>query len=229
MNAGLDIPPFLQRVKIVYSYTNLNLYDSICPHQFQRRFITKDIPFTETPALKHGIQVHTAMEQRIAGGKPLPDAYRHWEPLAEPLARRKAKAEMQLAVDRQGKPVDFWGKGKDVPFIRGKADAVVLNGSRAYIADFKTGKKREDPFELEVQAMLLKAQFPQLGTIIATYIWLKDSDVGQPHDVSNTGATFAKCSRIAQDIEQDRVYEKRSGPLCKWCDVVDCEYNRKET
>jgi hypothetical protein len=208
---------------LIHSYTSLNCYDSICPHQYQHRYILKDIPFKETPAMAHGTAVHSAMEKRIAGGKPLPETMRQWEPLAKPFADRGAKAEMKLALGYAGEPVDFWGK----PFIRGKLDCVLLNGTRAYMADWKTGKPREDPFELQVGAMLLKAAYPNLQTIVGTYVWLKENDLGRVHDLSDTQAAWRKCNNIAEDIDHDRTFEKRPGPLCSWCDVLSCEHNRK--
>lgn len=216
------------RPRVIYTFTNLNCYDSICPHQFFRRYVKKDIPFVSTDAVDRGNNVHAAMEQRIAGGKPLPADMRQWEPLVAPFAARQAKAELKLAVSYTFQATDFRGRGAATPFVRGKADCVLVSGTRAYLADWKTGAKpREYPFELEVGAMLLKAQFPQLTTIMGSYIWLSQNAVGKTYDLSDTNKTFRKCCEIAQRIEQDRTFEKREGPLCSWCDVLDCENNRK--
>jgi hypothetical protein len=211
---------------LIHSYTSLNCYASICPHQYHRRYIAKDIPFKETEAMRYGTEAHSALEYRVSGGKPLPDEMRHWEPLAEPFAKRNAQTELKLAVNYEYKPVDFWAKDA---FLRGKADVVLRNGTRAHISDWKTGRPREEPFELEVQALLLKALYPELELILGNYIWLKDCSVGKTHDLSDTSRTRNKVATIARAIEQDRTFEKRPGPLCGWCDVLDCEHNRKET
>jgi hypothetical protein len=208
---------------LIHSFTSLNCYDSICAHQYQHRYILKDLPFKETPAMALGNAVHSAMEQRIAGGKPLPVVLSHLEPLVKPFADRGAKAEMKLAINHTGQPTDFWSK----PFIRGKLDCVVLDSTRAYLADWKTGKPREDPFELQVGAMLLKARYPDLRTIVGTYVWLRTEDLGVVHDLSDTDATFRRCRGITMAIDLDYTFEKRPGPLCGWCDVLSCEHNRK--
>jgi hypothetical protein len=167
------------------------------------------------------------MEQRIQGGKPLPEDMRHWEPLVVPFADRGARAEIRLAINEYGEPTDYWGK-QGQPWIRGKLDCVVLNHSRAYMADWKTSAKpRENAFELQIGAMLLNASFPNLTTIIGTYVWLAHCDVGTVHDVSDVKDTFRKCVSIIQQIQQDATFEKRQGPLCSYCDVGDCEFNRK--
>jgi hypothetical protein len=176
--------------------------------------------------MRYGTEAHSALEYRVSGGKPLPDAMRHWELLAEPFAKRHAQTELKLAINYEFKPVDFWDKAT---FLRGKADVVLINGLRAYIADWKTGKPREDPFELEVQALLLKAAYPNLELILGSYIWLRDCSVGRKHDLSDTSRTRNKVATIVRAIEQDRTFEKRPGPLCGYCNVLDCEHNRKET
>jgi len=219
--AGLTTRP-----GIIFTYTNLNCYSSICPHQFWHRYILKTVPYKPTEAMQWGNDVHDAFQKRIQGGKPLPDTMRQWETLAAPFAERGAQTEVQLAVGYTYQETDYWGKGTQVPFVRGKIDCAVVNNTRAYMADWKTGKRREDPFELEIGAMLLKARYPDLQIIIGTYVWLQDSDLGKPHDLSDTNKTFRKCQQIAQEISQDQVFEKRPGPLCGWCGVKTCEYNR---
>jgi hypothetical protein len=104
----------------------------------------------------------------------------------------------------------------------------VVNGERARLIDYKTGKMREDPFELKVQAVLLHARHPQLKEIKGQYIWLKDGKLGKPHDLSDTTATWNEIGRLVRLIERDMAagaWEKREGPLCNWCEVRDCENN----
>ena len=183
--------------------------------------------------MKRGNDVHAAFEQRIGGGKPLPDGMQQYEPFCVPFDQLPAKVEQKLAVDANGQPVDFWNNKVQ---IRGKIDVAVVNGETAYINDWKTGKVREHSFELEVGAMLLHASQPQLKKIVAAYTWLADNKVGLLHDVSDTAATWKKCQNIIARVEQDLKmvvegrgeFEKRQGPLCRWCNVFDCEYNQNE-
>src|SRR5258707_9639465 len=166
---------------IVYSYTMLNTADT-CLHRVYRQYIKKDIPYIETPEMKWGNQVHTAMEYRI-GGKPLPENMRQWEPLVAPFARPGAKAELKLGVTREGKPTDFFGN--DV-FLRGKVDVALINGNAAFLPDWKTGNsKYEHPFELQIQAVLLQAANPYLTKIAGLYVWLKENRIGQSYDLSD--------------------------------------------
>jgi hypothetical protein len=108
---------------------------------------------------------------------------------------------------------------------------VLSKPGNALLFDWKTGKVREHPFELEVQALLLRMQSPHLHTIYGSYIWLAENRIGQRHDLSNTEMTQRKVVAIVLNIEnslQAQEFEKRPGPLCGWCDVLDCEHNKKK-
>lgn len=223
------VPTFLDRrpqKPLVYSFTLLNTYRNICPHQAYRRYIRKDLPFVETPQMAFGNKVHSALELRVGGGKPLPQDMQQWERFAAPLAGAKAKVEQKLGITKTGEACGFFD---DNVWFRGKADVTLINGVVGFIVDWKTGKPREDPFELETNAMLVKAKYPQLMHIKGAYAWLgKGGDkMGQMHDLSHVADTFTYVQRIAADLEEDMRngdFEKRKGGLCPWCPCDDCEH-----
>ncbi len=210
---------------LVFSYTILNNYDNVCPYQTFRRYVKKDLPFVETEAMKKGNEIHSAMEYRI-GGKPLPNHMLHWEPLVSAVADRKAKAELKLGITAEGKPTDFFGR--DV-WCRGKADAVMINGNSAFLIDWKSGgSKYENSFEIELQALLLKAANPHLTKVAGCYVWLAENRMGVTHDLSDFNSTWAKVNNIVEQIEDDMAsgeWEKRKGPLCGYCPCTDCEHH----
>lgn len=209
---------------LVWSYTMLHTYENICPHQAYRRFIKKDIPFQETDAMRKGNEAHSALEYRLSGGKPLPPHMQQYEPIVAPLADRGAKAEEWVGINRDGKFCD----SRTADFGRGKIDVNLVRGEVAYLLDYKTGKVREEPFELEVQAVFLKARHPELKVIKARYAWLAEVRLGKLHDVSDTAATWSRIGYITAKIAADRwtgEFTKRRSGLCGWCPVKDCEHN----
>jgi hypothetical protein len=105
----------------------------------------------------------------------------------------------------------------DAPFLFATDTAVLL--------DWKTGKVREDPFELEVQAVLFQAHEPIVEHLYGQYVWLREGRRGKLHDVSDTKRTWARIQALANEIENSR-YDKTPGPLCNWCPVKDCEHNK---
>jgi hypothetical protein len=141
---------------IVYSYTLLKTADT-CLYKAYRQYVKRDLPFDRTPEIEWGNKVHEAMEYRI-GGKPLPQDMMHWEPIVSAYVDRKAKPEKKTGITKDCKPTGFFDK--DV-WLRCKIDVTMLNGSNVFLSDFKTGNSRyEDPFELEIQALTLKAAIP---------------------------------------------------------------------
>lgn len=231
MNAlDLDIPSYLKRTKdnqmpvkpLVFSFTLLKTADS-CMYKTYRMYVKKDVPYSETPEMKWGNKVHTAMEHRL-GGKPLPENMRQWEPIVAAYAERSAKPEMKLGINRNGRSVGFWG---DDVFLRGKIDVTILNGDAAFLPDYKTGSSRyEDSFELEIQALMLKAVYPHLQRIAGYYVWLKENRIGQVHDLSDTRSTWAKVHNKVETIEDAIAtgeWPKNKTPLCGYCPIADCE------
>lgn len=230
------IPNFLDRRQLVYSFTMLNAYRSVCPYQMSQVYIERKIPYVETPERKKGNDLHDAMEHRITGGKPLPDEMQQYEQFAVPFDGRGALAEPKLAVTKFRKPCGYFDDKVQDPekrvFLRGRADVAVVQGDTAYLADHKTGSdKFEDRFELAVQAVLLQAKYPDLRKIFGQYYWYKTMRVGELYDLSDTDATWDEIHRLVGAIEADRakgVFEKKKSGICNgWCDVTYCE-NRRE-
>ena len=233
----LDIPPYLRRTKdnkmpaftkpLVYSYTVLKTADT-CQYKAYRQYIKRDIPFDKTPEIEWGNKVHEAMEYRI-GGKPLPKDMMHWEPIVSAYVDRKAYPEKKTGITKLGNPTGFFDS--DV-WLRCKIDVTMLNGSNVFISDFKTGNsKYEDPFELEIQALTLKAAIPTISKIAGHYAWLKENRIGMVHDLSDFSATWSKINNKVEVIEDNMAsgeWPKTKSPLCGWCGVIDCENNPKQ-
>jgi hypothetical protein len=188
--------------------------------------VLKDVPYVETPQQKLGNEVHKALEYRLKG-KPLSKEHERYEFFVQPLGRYEGiKPEMKLGITAKGEPCSFfapdvWGRGKiDVPIVV-KDSAVIL--------DWKTGKVWEDPFELQVQAVLLHAKWPGLQRIVGSYVWLNESRVGVIYDLGDTNATRNKIYEIMAEVatcEINEKWEKKPGKLCAWCPVKSCEHNK---
>lgn len=222
-----SIPPFLDRRKLIFTFTMLNSYRN-CGYAMFRKYVKKDIPYIQSEAAKHGDEGHIAMERRIGSRQALPAQFQHCEKHAAAFDNRGALTELKLAMTDHGRTTGYWDSDC---WFRGKADTVVLQPPKAYIRDWKFGSsKYEDPFELECNALLLKAKYPELETIRGDYCYLKEDRVGQSYDLSRFRATWDEINRLVKLIEADRtsgVFAKRRSGLCGWCDVKDCEHNRK--
>lgn len=215
----------------VGTYTFYNNFEN-CPYKAYRVYVVKDIPRVETPEMKWGNDVHSGLEHRIKDGAPLPEKMVMCEPVAAQLAALQHEygglVEGKLAIDAHGWPVGFWD---DHVWFRGKLDCAVFSAQlAAWIVDWKTGKPREEPFELETGALLLKAHNPKLEVIVGEYFWLQTGKQGMRYTLTNFAQTYGKLQTLRNEMEgyaASGVWPKRKNPLCGWCDVLDCEYNKK--
>ncbi len=231
------IPGFLDRRKLVYSFSSLNAYRN-CPEQMNQTYIEKSIPYEETPERKKGNDLHKAMEYRVPGGKPLPDGMQQYEQFAAAFDGRNAISEPELGVTRNRVACGYWDdKTQDTNkrvFVRGRGDVVVMGVDAAYLCDWKSGRdnpKYEDPFELAVQALLLQAKYPHLQKIVGQYAWLQTMRMSTLYDLSDTDSTWAEINELVTSIESDRVrgFEKKRSGLCSWCGYRACENWRPRT
>lgn len=212
----------------VASYSFLNTW-SICPHQAARKWIVKDLPKeAESPEMSWGNEVHKAMENRLTIPRhDLPSSMAQWESFCKPLDGRNVHPEQVLGMTDKGQPVGFWDGST---WLRGKLDAPVVSGTTALLLDWKTGKVREDSYELEIGALLLQARHPEIKVILGRYVWLKENRLGDTHDCSDTQRTFNMVhdtmDEVAHAISMG-VFAKTPGPLCGWCSVTDCQHNRR--
>ncbi len=211
----------------VASHSFLNDWTN-CPHKAMRKYIKKDLPKQpQTHAMKWGIATHEAFEAYLKEGTLFPKGMEQFERIARPLAEYGAMPEKALGITETGEACDFWDNRV---WLRGKLDTPVVRGGTGMVFDFKSGKRREEIAELATHATLLKAHYPEIHTIIGHYVWLQDNEVGKAHDVSDTETKLADIrstmNTVRNCIEIEN-FPKRPNPLCGWCDVLDCEHNRK--
>lgn len=218
--------------RLIWSYTLLDAFEN-CNYKGFRKYLAQGdlrVPYVEGPAQAWGNYTHTAFEKRISYGEPLPPDLEHFEHAVQLMLPREPRAELKLGIRANGQPCTFHdcqdGDG------RGKLDVVMMDGQRALIIDWKTSTKpREDPKELAIQALLLKAKYPELTKITAHYMWLTPNKLGRAHDVSNTDATWRRVQGIVANIRQKMAadyWPKNENPLCPWCEVPthECEFRR---
>jgi hypothetical protein len=212
---------------MIHSFTSLTAFEN-CPHQAYRKYVARDLPKEPaSPEMTHGIAVHEAFERRLKAKAPFPPEYATYESFARVFdAAPTLLVEQMLGIRRDGTACDFFA---DDVWFRGKLDAATLvrGGAGAFMVDWKTGKKREKPDELEVFALLLKAHYPDLEKVTGHYIWLKDRQIGPQHSLlrpDKWAELQERCGRVERALGAD-FWPPREGPLCGWCPVKDCRFN----
>jgi hypothetical protein len=179
--------------------------------------------------LIRGRLTHEAIEARLTKEEPLPEEYGRIESFLIPLSEFPGEKhiEWKLGIREDGTPCDFaaenvWG--------RGILDVALVQREIALLFDWKTGKVREDPSELATHAILLHAHRPRVTRITGHYVWLQESRVGMSHDLSDVVVKLAAIRDRYEKIKlnmRNETWHKRANALCRWCNVIDCENNRR--
>ncbi len=209
------------------SYTNLRDFEQ-CPRKYEAKYILKNVPKEKSEVMDWGNKVHKAFEDNINTAKPFPAGMEKYAQFTAFPQGFKVVGEKSVAMKANGEATDFWDKEV---WLRGKIDITIMSETADYAAalwDVKTGKRREDPLELEIQGLLLQARYPKLTRITGHYIWLQDMELGKQHDLSDTAGTFRWVKDTYDAIGHQLAMgfmPPRQGPLCGWCPVKSCEFH----
>lgn len=218
--------------KYTWSYSSLDLFNQ-CPHKYYRLRVIKDIVEPESEAMRYGTEVHKAAEEFIKDGKPVPDKFAFMRELLEPVRRINGKhlCEYKIGLTRDLEPCEFFSK--DV-WWRGIPDFLAVDGEKATILDYKTGKsaKYADTKQLDLLALAIFKHFPEVQSIKAGLLFVVAGDfVKTRYTRAEHEKTWVKwltdTNRLEKALEVD-VWNPKPNFSCKgWCPVKDCIHNGK--
>jgi hypothetical protein len=219
-------------MSIVWSYSSLKTFQQ-CPRKYYHTKVAKDIREPDTKATLYGKLMHTVAEEFIRDGKPIPPEFDYLEPTLEMLAAIPGEkhCEVKLGLTREMKACDF-----DAPDVwwHGIADLVIINEEKglAHSVDYKTSKSARyaDIKQLDLVAAGIFAKFPQVKKIKSALVFVVSkefvkSDHNKEQELHYVAQMLPDITRIESALKTN-VWNPVSGPLCKFCAVKDCEYNR---
>lgn len=236
-----------QRMPI--SFSRLSTFEQ-CGLKFDYLYVRKLVQDTGSAATEFGTRVHSALEKAglalTADAVSAEDAermlddmmaleqdveVRKYLPLVAKIAFRPGRKfwEYQMAIT-QDRQVCGWF-AQDV-WLRGIADVLVVDGDTAWCVDWKAGKVRLSPTQLQIFALLIFLHFPEVKKVNTSYVWLVHDEV------TNTvyERRFAESMWTAlmprfdalQDAVDLGVFRPKTGPLCNWCAAQGmCAYKKK--
>ena len=217
-------------MSIAWSYSSLKTFQQ-CPRKYYHTKVAKDVKEPDTQATLYGKEVHTVAEEAIRDGKEVPAKYDYMKPVLEQLSNipgeKHCEYKMGLRMDLS--PCDFFDP--DV-WWRGVADLVVLNGDKAHSVDYKTSKSARyaDTKQLDLVAVGLFAHFRKLERIKSALVFVVSKEfVKTEHHREMIPKYMEKPAQDVARIEAalvNGVWNPIQGPLCKFCHVKTCEYNR---
>lgn len=212
------------------SFSRLSTFEQ-CQAQFDYLYVSKRVKNSMNEASEYGDRVHKVLEAKGKGsldestlsleGK---QSLERWGAVVDKITSRDGNKyfEHQMAVNRQLQPVDWFAK--DV-WIRSIADVLVVDGDTAYCLDYKTGKVKDNPTQLQLFAAMVMWHFPEVNTVKTSFIWLKFNEVtNAKYERRFLGALWGalepRFTKVQEVIDLGVFSTKPSG-LCPWCPAKD--------
>jgi len=215
-----------------WSFSKAKAFEQ-CPKQFYHEKILQEYPFVETEAIRYGNAFHTAAEEYIRDGTPLPKMFDYAQAMLDSLNTKKGVklCEEKLGVTENLLPSGFYDKEV---WYRGIADLLIINeeDGLAWVIDYKTGKsaKYADKGQLELMALLVFAHYSKITHVRAGLLFVVSNDlVKDSYADSDAGMLWTKWTNIysiMQTAAKRNVWNARPSGLCKrHCPVTVCVHN----
>ena len=209
--------------KFPVSFSRLSTFEQ-CPQKFDYLYVTKNIMDVGNEITAYGTRVHEALEKYARDGvEPSLEAVK-WKPLVDRILARPGDKyfEHQMALSPDKTPCDWFAP--DV-WLRGIADVLIVNGEKAWVGDWKTGKVKDNPTQLQLFAALTFVHFPEVQQVKTSFIWLAHDDVTEstyrrtvlPHIWTALDPRFD----AVQDAVDIGVFAAKPSGLCGWCPAKD--------
>lgn len=213
-----------------WSFSRIKAFGT-CPKQFYHVNVLRQFPYVETEAMRYGTEFHTAAEEFIRDGTPIPEKFAFARAPLEVLAARPGEklCEQKLGLTARLEPCGF--SDPDVWF-RGIVDLAIIEGDRAYIVDYKTGRSARyaEKGQLELMALAMFRHFPQLQQIKAGLLFVIANDFIKA-EYSRKKARelwqkwLSEYGRMETAFETGVWNPKPSGLCKRHCPVVECVHN----
>jgi len=162
-----------------WSYSSIKTFEQ-CPKKYFHLKVVKDVKDDPGPEAVYGTEVHLAAEEFIRDGKPIPDKYGFIRPVVERLANfpGEKRTEMKVGLRKEGtefSPCSFFDKEV---WYRGIIDLLIINGERAHLLDYKTGKnaKYADMKQLDLMAGAVFVHYPQVQEIKSGLLYVVSNE-----------------------------------------------------
>ena len=215
---------------ITWSYSSISLFKQ-CARNFHRLRILKDIEEPDSEHLIYGREVHTAAEEYGRDGKEIPAKYAYIQPSIDALIKndREKYFERKMALTSDLEPTDFFA---DDAWWRGIADFISIEGRRAWLVDYKTGKSARyaDTKQLEILSLAMFKIWENIDTIYGALAFLVSKEVVASKfrrgDTDNLCQKWFLDTKRLEVATETGVWNASPNFTCRsWCPVIDCEHN----
>jgi PD-(D/E)XK nuclease superfamily len=221
--------------RIIHSHSSLDMHKK-CPQQYHQVRILKRFPYEPGPEAIRGDKIHKALEEYGRDATPMPPEYAQFAKVVDdyvtPLAGTKY-FEHQFDFTADGMPISNMDWNNKA--LTGKADVLVVDGRKALVLDWKTGKAGyPNTKQLERMAVFTMWKFIGVDTVVGVLAFIEHdgepTTKGEPvvtktytrSQLPGLVATLkAEMNAVQYDLQKG-YWEMRPSPLCPWCPAKDC-------
>ena len=216
-------------MNISWSHSSLKQYET-CPRQYHEVRVLKRYPRIPTEQTIYGEELHEAAELYVKDSTPLPARFDFVKPVLDSLLKKPGAKlpEVQMALTETLEVCDW-----DSPFawVRGIADLAILDGTDAWVVDYKTGSnKYPDKDQLDLMSLMIFAHYPEVKVVRSALLFVVKNDM-MKHKVTReqSDAMWWKYRERVAKIEASKAHgvwnPKQSGLCRKHCEILSCEFN----
>lgn len=214
-----------------WSFSGLKDFES-CARKYHEVKVLQRYPREDSAQSIYGKQLHSAAEEFVRDGTPLPTEFGFLLPVLEAVRAKEGTVlcELEMALKQDLTPCPFLD---DDYWVRGIADVVIINKRKqsACVLDYKSGSdKYADTGQLVLMALLLFRHFPKLKVVYGGLLFvLRGTMQTRTIRVEDAPEHWAKyrsrVKRIDAAHEHGQWPPSQSGLCRKHCVVTTCEFN----
>ena len=214
-----------------WSYSSAKLYEQ-SPRKYYHLKVIKDVKDDGNKEhLLYGNEFHSAAEHYVRSGVALPAHFKFAKQQLDSLVHLPGDkhCEYKMGLTKDLQPCKFFA---DDCWYRGIVDLLIINGDKARIIDYKTGKsaKYADVGQLELMALCIFKHFPQVKSVKAGLLFVvagifKPAAFQVEHEQVYWRSWMELITRIERSFKSGVWNAKKTG-LCKaHCPVITCPHN----
>ena len=211
-----------------WSYSALKNYET-CPRRYYNYNVSKDVKEPESDAIKQGHALHAAFDARVKSGTSLPLGMGMHEGMLAKLAAAPGATytEQKLALASDFSPAKFFSKNA---WFRTVLDYTNVNGERATVIDYKTGRPSEDMTQLQLAAATTFAHDARVQRVRVALAFVSHDHIERATFVRQDtteiwGEILPRVKKLVE-ARQKQDYPPKPGGLCrKWCAVTSCPFH----
>lgn len=215
-----------------WSYSRMKGFET-CPKQYYHVTVLREHPFQETEATRYGTEFHKAAEDFMRDDIPVPDRFGFARDFLKVLKDKPGDkhCELKMGLTRDLEPCGFFD---DNVWFRGIVDLLIIDGDKAFVVDYKTGKsaKYADTGQLQLMALSVFAHFPQVKRVKAGLVFvIADKFIPADYNAADHDALWSpwiKKYATMEKAHENNVWNPKPSGLCRaHCPVLDCAHNGK--